>query len=310
MGCGQQYHGILLILLSGFLDAFIGVLVQSIENRSFMNIMGLSQVVRIFLLLPLIILKDVKLNHKRKTILLTSIRCLTGALGDTLLYYSYTLLTLGEATAIYSTNPVFANIFALLIFKSSFRWSNFVSCFLCFVGVFIISQPHFLFAADEQFTFSYKGISVGLASSLLDALSYNINNMLGVVNYLLLTMYLTINMILLWIFYLISDRHLLVIGFADCSWTNFYISIIGLAGLLTVLSTTRGYQLVEAGPGSIASCTVIVFGYIFQLFIQNSPVRVMSIVGALFITIAVLISSLNIINEKNNTFKRMTEDIN
>ncbi|XP_076373430.1 solute carrier family 35 member G1-like [Tachypleus tridentatus] len=309
MSCGRQRHGIILIVLSGFFETFIGVLEQFPQNRSFLDIMGFSQIVKMLVLLPLFIFKNVKFNFKLRTNLLSFLHSLTGALADTILYYSYTLLSIGDVTAIYSTNSVFSSIISVFIFGRSFQWSIFVSSFLCVIGVITICQPHYLLTDDEQVSISYKGIAAALVASILDSLHFNLNNLLDNVNHLLLTIYITINMIFFWILYLICEQRLPVIGFEDCSWTNFYITAIGLDGLLCVLAITRGFQLVEAGPGSIASCSVIVFGYLFQLFIEDSQVRVKGIVGALLIIMAVLLSSWNIMHNKNSIQKHMTEDI-
>ncbi|XP_022236945.1 solute carrier family 35 member G1-like [Limulus polyphemus] len=305
----RPYYGIGLIVSAGFFFAVVGVLVQLTKDRIVMDVIGLSHVVQIVIILPLIILKNVKFNYERRTILLTSLRCLTGALGDTFLYYSYTLLPVGDAASIYSTNSVFANVFSVFIFKRSCKWPKFVSSFLCIFGVAIISQPSFLFASNKHLSFNYKGVAAAIASSILDSLSYNFNNLLGNVDHLFPTTILTINMILMWVLSLISDKRLPVLGFSDCSWTNLYITGIGLAGLLALLATTRGFQLVEAGPGSVALSSIIVFGYILQLFTQDYSIRVVSIVGAVLIIVAIFISSSSSVHDKSSMFENVTEDM-
>ncbi|XP_022235158.1 solute carrier family 35 member G1-like [Limulus polyphemus] len=310
MDRGRIYYGFGLIVFTGFLFALTGVLVQFTKDRIFMDVMGLSQVVRIIIISPLVVFKNVKFNYERRTILLTSLRCLTGALGDTFLYYSYTLLPVGDATAIYSTNPVFSNVFSVFIFKRSCKWPNFVSSLLCIFGVVIISQPSFLFASDKHLCLNYKGIVAVIAASILDSLSINFNNLLSNVNYMFITTCLSINTIILWVICLISDKRLPVLGYADCSWTNLYISAIGLAGLLTVLACTRGFQLVDAGPGSVALCSIVVFGYIFQLLTRAFSIRVESIVGAVLIIVAILISSSNSFYERNTKPEDINQSVN
>ncbi|XP_013792021.1 solute carrier family 35 member G1-like [Limulus polyphemus] len=305
MDSERPYYGIGMIVSAGFFLAVVGVFVQLAKDRIFMDVVGLSQVVRILITLPLIILQNIKFNYERKTNLFITLCCLTGALGDTLLYYSYTLLPVGDATSIYSTNSVFASVFSVFIFKRPCKWQNFVSSFLCIFGVAIISHPSFLFASEKHLSLSYKGIAAAIAASILDSLSYNFNNFLGNVNHLFLTTILTINMIFLWGLSLISDKRLPVLGFADCSWTNLYISAIGLGGLLNVLAITRGFQLVEAGPGSVALSSIIVFGYILQLFTQDYSIRVVSVVGAVLIIMAIFISCPSAVHDK----KSMSEDV-
>ncbi|XP_076372435.1 solute carrier family 35 member G1-like [Tachypleus tridentatus] len=309
MDRGRQYYGIGLLFSGGFFNAIIGVLVHFTNERTFMDVMGFSQVVRIFIISPLIVFRNIKFIYKRRTTLLIFLRCVIGALGDTFVYYSFTLLPLGDATAIYSTNSVFANVFSVFIFKRLWKWQNFASSILCIFGVVIICQPSFLFALNKHFSLNYKGIAAVIAGSILDSFSFNLNNLLENVDHICITTFLSLNTILFWVLTLISNKRLPVLGFAGCSWTNLLISAIGLAGLLNVLIVTRGFQLVEAGPGSVALCSVIVFGYIFQLFIQNSSIQVVSVFGAVLIIIAIILSSLNAVNDKKEISKHVTKDM-
>ncbi|XP_076373358.1 solute carrier family 35 member G1-like [Tachypleus tridentatus] len=309
MDRGRQYYGIGLLLSGGFFTAIIGVLVHFTNERTFMDVMGFSQVVRIFIISPLIVFRNIKFIYKRRTTFLISLRCVIGALGDTFLYYSYTLLPLGDATAIYSTNSVFANVFSVFIFKRLWKWRNFASSILCIFGVVIICQPSFLFALNKHFSLNYKGIAAVIAGSILDSLSFNFNNLLENVDHIFITTFLSLNTILFWVLTLICNKRLPVLGFAGCSWTNLLISAIGLVGVLNVIVVTRGFQLVEAGPGSVALCSVIVFGYIFQLFTQDSSVRFVSIFGASLIIIAIVLASSNSVHNKSENSKGVTEDI-
>ncbi|XP_022254742.1 uncharacterized protein LOC111088554 [Limulus polyphemus] len=132
MDIGRPYYGIGLFFSAGFFTVIIGVLVQFTKDRIFMDVMGLSQVVRIFIISPLIVFRNVKFIYERRTILLTSLRCLTGALGDTFLYYSYTLLPVGDATAICSTNSVFAEFcfqYPLYFWCGNYFSTKFFICF-------------------------------------------------------------------------------------------------------------------------------------------------------------------------------------
>ncbi|XP_076373432.1 solute carrier family 35 member G1-like [Tachypleus tridentatus] len=309
MDRGRPYHGIGLILCGAFFTAIIGVLVHFTKDSIFMDVMGFSQIVRVLIILPLIVFQNVKLIYKRRTTLLISLRCVVGALGDIFLYYSYTLLPLGDATAIYSTNAVFANVFSVFMFKRSCKWRNFVSSILCVFGVVIMCQPSFLFASDKYLPLHYKGIAAIIAASILDSLSYNFNNFLGNVNHIWLTTFLSLNMISLWVLSLISEKRLPVLGFADCSSTNIFISGIGLASVLSLLAITRGFQLVEAGPGCVALSSIIVYGYIFQLFSQDSSIQVASVFGAALIIIAIILSSLNTVHDKKKMSKHVIVDM-
>lgn len=94
--------------------------------------------------------------ESKTAFILLVVRGVFGAFAITCMFYSFNYMRVGDATAIVFGSPVFVGIFAKIIMKEPFGMIEIILVFTAIAGVFLISQPPFLFGSEEVQTNNTK----------------------------------------------------------------------------------------------------------------------------------------------------------
>ncbi|XP_076308773.1 solute carrier family 35 member G1-like isoform X2 [Tachypleus tridentatus] len=126
--------GYIHIFLAAVAEGVFGLFVQLIEELEPEDVIGLNNVLRLLFLMPFVIYSKTPLLFDIKTMLLIALRSIFSAGSMSLLTYSYTLLPIGDAAAIYYCNPPLTMLLSMCFLRSKCQVLEILAGLSCFVG--------------------------------------------------------------------------------------------------------------------------------------------------------------------------------
>jgi len=210
---------------------------------------------------------------------LIAMRAIAGAIGISCAFYALSVISLGEATVILFTAPVWTALLAAMMLGEALYCVDGVSLVLCLCGVTMVAHPWTDWNSKHM-----VGILAALGGAILNSISYCVVRRLGkgvvpavvlVFAYSLLTV-------------AISPLLMLMLG---QRWTGIpngktwgYIIAMGLIGYIGSWLLNRGLQMGAAAKVTLARNLDIVFAFVLQATILGNAVVLWSICGAVLIT--------------------------
>uniref|UniRef100_A0A7S2ZLY8 EamA domain-containing protein n=1 Tax=Rhodosorus marinus TaxID=101924 RepID=A0A7S2ZLY8_9RHOD len=123
------------------------------------------------------------------------IRALAGGFGVVCLFYSLSLLSLGECTVLIFTMPIFTLIFSRIFLGEKVEVVDGFFGVLCLCGIALVAKPHLLFAHEVTHEMKKRlfGTGAAILAALAQASIYIVIKKMGVsVHYMMNVMYLGI----------------------------------------------------------------------------------------------------------------------
>lgn len=219
-------------------------------------------------------------------------RCVCGFITACCNYYSIKLISLGDASTIAFSSPVFVSIFACLCLQEPCGTIQVITALMTVMGVTLICKPPFIFGGDSShFSMVWMaGVLVALAGSLTRAINV----------ICLRRIQRTPSSVV--IFYFSSagivQSLLVLLAIQDLKFPNNTKDILLLLGLGAFTSLGQYFQTValkieQAGPVSMARTLDIVMSFVYQITLLNTPALWTDLVGAGIVCLSVIIVGIH-----------------
>lgn len=146
-----KHRGVVFVLLASFFSALHSVLIRFIKNDVHTIQISFTRfLLQLLFALPVLTYSGISPKPESKTVLLMLIaRGVVGTIALTSFFYAFQYTSVGDATAIVFGSPVFVGVFARIFLKEAFGIFDFILVVIVIGGVFLISQPPFLFGGEE-----------------------------------------------------------------------------------------------------------------------------------------------------------------
>jgi len=251
-----------------------------------------------------------------------------GAAAVLCFFYAIQHLPLPDAVTLQFTTPPFAAAFAVCLAGEKWQTLDMLGAVVCLMGVVLIAHPSWLFGAastaeaqDAALTLnihngqeteereSVAAIAVALLGAAFAGLAYTSVRKIGhgaSAN----VMVLYYSMLSLPVVF-VSSRVLLkdwnVWGgggsFTFGDW--FWVLLTGVTAYSGQYLTNLGLQHESAATGTLATCSQIVFTYLFELVFLHEPINIWSVAGTLLILGFMMIVGSCKMNQADETMHEM-----
>lgn len=226
-----------------------------------------------------------------------------GAAAVICFFYAIQHLPLPDAVTLQFTTPVFAALFAVCFVGEKWLLIDMMGAAVCLLGVILIAHPSWLFGCENNSSVSSNqqgqlgeegseggdllAIAVALLGAAFAGLAYMSVRKIGheasanvmVLYYSCLSLPVT----LIGSKGLLSEWNVWGGGGNFCILDWCCVLMTGLTAYSGQYLTNLGLQHESAATGTLATCSQIVFTYIFELAFLHEPVNVWSVAGTLLI---------------------------
>uniref|UniRef100_A0A7R9ZHZ7 EamA domain-containing protein n=1 Tax=Pseudictyota dubia TaxID=2749911 RepID=A0A7R9ZHZ7_9STRA len=210
-------------------------------------------------------------------------------------FYAIQHLPLPDAVTLQFTTPPFAAAFAVMFAGERWKLLDMIGAVVCLFGVMLIAHPTWLFGSeapteeggDHAGENSMAAIVIGLLGAAFAGLAYTSVRMIGHDT--------SANVMVL--YYAVMSVPVTMFGSKVCigswnvwhgggnlgAWDWCWMVLTGLTAYAGQYLTNLGLQYETAATGTLATCSQIVFTYIFELVFLHELINVWSILGSLLI---------------------------
>jgi len=216
-------------------------------------------------------------NNKK----LLLMRGFAGFMGLSCYFYAINHLPLADATVIQFCNPMLAALIAVYALREPLRGTDVVATVLSMVGVVLVAQPTFLFAAGTPL--DPVAVVIGVVGAVFSAVAYVVIRRLGATEH---------HMVVVLYFPLVTGPASLpllslegVVMPQGIEW--LFLLGIGVAAQLGQIEITKGFKLETAGRASSVTYLQIVLAYTWGVLLFGEYPNALSIVGAVLVVLGV-----------------------
>jgi len=225
--------------------------------------------------------------------LLLVVRSVLGCTNLLIHFYGLKHMPIADANMISSASPIWTAIFGRIFLKEPLKCFDIFNVFTTLLGILFIIRPPFIFGYDPQFKFDtpyYIAAVIVFCGSV--GLQSNVYIILRKLKGLHFSVTLTV-------FGLIGTLESAIFMFAlgdgcvpSCGVDRLMMVGVGLLSFVAQIGLTVSLQLEEAGKVSIMrKAGDILFAFLFQITIFNDIPGMWSIIGAVIVSLTVLLSS-------------------
>ena len=215
-----------------------------------------------------------------------------GAVAVICFFYAIQHMPLPDAVTLQFTTPPFAAAFAVFLAGEKWMILDMIGAVVCLLGVMLIAHPSWLFGSTSDEDTNAEGndmvaIAVALLGAAFAGLAYMSVRKIGhsasanvmVLYYSVLSLPVT----------LVASKGFLgdwnvwgggtALGILDWVW----LLSTGITAYTGQYLTNLGLQHESAATGTLATCSQIVFTYMFELAFLHEPINVWSVAGTVII---------------------------
>ena len=211
-------------------------------------------------------------------------------------FYGCQILALSDAVVLQFTTPVFAAVFAVFLVGEKWNPLDMFNAVVCLLGVALIAHPTWLFGKEDHYDGSEEtnnshtlGVLVTTVGSILAGLAYvyvrKIGDQASAVQMVLYYGYVSL-MVSIVGSKVFEGTWNVLSGGRETPFTAFecvLILLIGILGHSGQWLLNAGLQREKAATGTLATCTQIVWTYIFELSFLHETLDKWSLIGTAFI---------------------------
>lgn len=315
-----KHRCIFFILIAAFFSAFQAILVRYVkEDVRAVEISFIRFFLQLSIPLPVMTYKNIspKLESKKVTITLL-IRSALGMVGLTSAYVSLYYMRVGDSTAIMFGSPVFAGIFARIIMKETFGVIDIILVFLAISGVFLISQPPFLFGrkivqiANTAYPTQYIGALFAFCACVCSSLANVLLRLMG-------TLRVDSFKIVLYYALIASTGTSLVttvLGawtIPPCGFVRFALIALGSFNCIAQCLITYSLSIEKTVFVSILKTNEVIFAFILEYLLFRDLPDFLSLLGVFLVMTASILASVKkmwIAKKKNSTTAETYDSVN
>jgi len=253
--------------------ALIAVMVKRVRHLPLMEVM-LFRSIPTMIIVPIILKKmNISLFGNNKPILL--FRSLVGTFATLMVFYTFTVMTLTDATTIQLLRPFFIFFFAGIFLKEKLYFRQIPFLLFAFLGGLLAIKPGLRIDIFPAMVALLAAISMATTHVTLRQLRLT-DHHLVIVNYVASISGLISLMILLF------QKSFIIPNLSDF----FILILLGLFVLVTQFALTKAYQLAPANLISLYTYSQIIFAMILGLLFFKEIPDIFSTSGASFIIIS------------------------
>ena len=234
-------------------------------------------------------------------------RGIFGGAGGVCYTISISMLSVGDAISLYSTFPVYTAFIAYFVLNEKLNWKHFVALILCMIGAIFITKPSYIFhnKHNNDIHTSTKEELIGGLIALLGAFLCGFVFVFIRFAHKAPTFSLIFSQGFFTVFEAIIGGLIFQKFIGLFSWKD-YIGMcgIGFVSYCAQWTFNKSGQLIQANLSSIIRSTDIIWTYIWQIiFFKNNPDWI-TVLGAIFSIIGIMIVSYDKVNDKSDTIKK------
>ena len=209
-------------------------------------------------------------------------------------FYAIQHLPLPDGVTLQFTTPPFAAAFAVCLVGETWMALDMMGAVVCILGVMLIAHPSWLFGEDEhdieiRDNNSTGAIAVGLLGASFAGMAYTSVRKIGhgasanvmVLYYGVLSVPVTFlgskGLIGTWEVWKGGD------ALFDSVWDASLVVLTGIFAYVGQYLVNLGLQHESAATGTLATCSQIVFTYIFEMAFLHEAINIWSIAGTVLI---------------------------
>ena len=337
----RKWRGVIYALMAAFFYALLNVPLKKCQLLNSSEIAMIRFFVQLIILLPIALVFKHNIFGVKGQRAMLSLRSIIGTLSLMSFYFSVTLINPSDTVALFNCFVIFVSIFARIFLKEKLTLVHLLALTLSMIGIFLISQPEFLFGHSSltsnvsfqdngNSTSSYLELSaksgyiryVGSGFALFGALAYTF---VALVTKALTNVKAHVSVILVYssyfglpISFLISivliltgveKRPRFSVDEATQNillWDIFFSSISACFGACAQLLTNTAIKLEDVNKVALLESTDLIFNFIFQYLFLNIKSNYLNTLGASLIFIAILlVMGFKIIDKKNDKKLRL-----
>ncbi|KAJ1898811.1 hypothetical protein LPJ66_002515 [Kickxella alabastrina] len=211
------------------------------------------------------------------------LRGAAGAFGNACFFYAVSVMTLGDATVVFFTGPVFSAVFAYWMLGEPYGKFDRVASAVCILGIVLVLKPAVLFGGSESPKGGPElwGAVAALVGAMSGALAYCVVRKVGrAVNAMVHVVYFG------FISMIGSSVAMFLLQEPRMPRGQYEWVVMGLVGVFAFVGQAmlnRGLQLAPAGPGTLMRNLDVVFAVVLGITLFDEVPDWIGLVGALVI---------------------------
>ena len=273
----DSLRGVCYMLLATFVFALMMVFVKLVAVLPVLEIIFFRALFSVVICLYSLLKHRIPVFGNNKPILV--FRGLAGVTALSLNYYLIQTVPLAAASTLTYLAPIFTTILGIFIVKEKVSPLQLVFFALSFGGILMIQ------GFDSRISILH--LLIGIATSLIMGLAYNLVRKLSTTEHPLVIMFyfplLCLPVTGLWIIFDWTTPQ---------GWQWFYLIMVGLTSQIAQYYLTRAYQIAEIATVSIVNYTSIIYTIALGFFIFNESFNGMTYLGMALVCSGVIINVL------------------
>ncbi|KAJ8038262.1 Solute carrier family 35 member G1 [Holothuria leucospilota] len=312
-----KYKSIPLVLLAAFCSAMQAILVRYInEDVHAIQISFIRFLLQLSIPIPVMIYKNISPKpESRKVFILLLLRSVFGMVGFTTAYMSYYFMRVGDSTAIIFGSPVFVGIFARIIMKETFGAIDMILVITAISGVFLISQPPFLFGREliqitnTVYPTQYKGALLAFCTCVCFSLTTVLLRKIGILGVN------SFKVVFYYAFIASIGSSLLTTVFGPwtippCGFVRYVLVALGSFNCIAQCLLTYSLSIERSVFVSILKTNEVIFAFILEYLLFRDFPGFLSLLGIFLVMTASILASLKKMwfAKKDNSISRETHE--
>ncbi|XP_076667500.1 solute carrier family 35 member G1 isoform X2 [Andrena cerasifolii] len=222
--------------------------------------------------------------------LLMHFQGIVGGATLSLLYYSFRMLPIGDATTIIFSSPVIVIALSFIFLKEPCGILRVVVMCALFAGVVFVAKPPFIFQIDRAESYNIIGYVFAILATLFTALNIVIMRKCSEIHYsaIIFTLSWWALVTAVFFFFVLSEKHQQNLRLPDDWYTWGRILLVAFTGLCGQVLVTKALKIEGAGKVSVTRSLDIILAYIVQIYFFGDQPSSTSIAGAFLIIVSVI----------------------
>ena len=289
----EKYHwirvGVVFALLHSLTSSLYGVIIHDLSHIPAVTINLYQHIICFVVTCPIVVFNNIPLfpyNYRSVLIL----RSISSCVNVTLLFISFKYIPFSDSTAISFTSVAITVLLARIFLGEACNLIQIIVIVLSFSGVLLICRPTFLFRGFEDYDGDTMiGVSMALlATVLLSVSAVSMRAMKKLQTITIMINFFLVSVVCLAVITTLLQLWVLPENLYEC----FLLFSLAFVSLLSTAALTLAFRFEPAGVVSTVTTSEIVFSYSWQFFLWDTTIHWESLLGAMLILSATLMSSL------------------
>ncbi|KAJ8038514.1 Solute carrier family 35 member G1 [Holothuria leucospilota] len=290
-----RHRGVAFVLLASFFSALHSVLARFVkEDMHPIQISFTRFLHQLLFALPVLTFSGISPKPESKAVLFMLIaRGVVGTIALTSFFYAFQYTSVGDATAVVFGSPVFVGMFARIFLKEPFGILDFMLVVIVIGGVFLISQPPFLFGGEEgeRHSTEYIGALFALGTCICVSLTTILMGKMGKLHIN------TFKIVLYYAALATSTTALLTTIFQvwsmpSCGIVRFALVGMGVLNFFSQCLITYSLSLERSVFVSILRANEVIFAYLLEFSIFGVTPSIIPLIGVILVLSGSILASL------------------